>query len=86
MDVNVTLDDLTINSKLAVTWKDQEYKVYQNGNLKASGVIPVVAANKFTTLNFSHYNGILNFYGNTKDVRVYKTALSDSELISLTSL
>jgi hypothetical protein len=37
-------------------------------------------------LSFNQDGGANYFYGNTKDLRVYNTALTDQELINLTTI
>ena len=42
--------------------------------------------NNITTLSFARGNGITPFYGKVKEIRVYNTALTDEELIALTTI
>ena len=42
--------------------------------------------NTINTLNFDGGDGGNDFYGKVKDLKVYNTALSDNELIALTTI
>jgi hypothetical protein len=60
--------------------------MYINGSevaVDTSGSVP--SANTFDRLNFDFGQGSFDFYGKCKAIRVYKKALSDSELKTLTS-
>ena len=72
--------------KAAFSYKQNEFKFYVNGVLigsSTSGNVP--SSNTYNVVAFSNFNGVEIFYGNTKDVRIYNTALTDQELIALTS-
>ena len=71
--------------KIAVTWKLNEFKFYLNGALvgtDTSGNTPI----GLTNLRFSEPNAQNRFNGKVKDLRVYNTALTDAELITLTTI
>ena len=77
--------DITLTHKVALTWKLNDFKLYVNGVLRqtdTSGVTPV-------GLNQLFYgNGVSNsqpFFGKVKQLQVYKTALTDTQLAALTS-
>ena len=79
--------DLTLDTKIACSWKLNEFKLFINGskiNEDLSG--NVLANNTLESVEFKRGNNTGNFYGNVKDVKVYNTALSDSELASLTQV
>jgi len=76
--------DATLNAKIALKWKQNDFALWVDG----VEVLTTTSFNSFgsgvlNTLNFS-YSGV-EFYGNCKQLQVYKTALTDAELISLTS-
>ena len=81
------LATLTNTNKIAISWTENTQKVYVNGSLVNSGTnSTIIPTGTLTSLSFN--NGDVlggNFYGDTKDVRVYNTALTDQELIALTS-
>ena len=72
----------TNNNKFAMSWGSGTMKFYINGVQKqtASVTSPIGMNN----LRFSSGNGHLIMFSNTKDLRVYNTALTDQELITLT--
>jgi hypothetical protein len=71
--------------KIAVTWKLNEFKFYNNGFLlgtDTSGDTPI----GLNVLKFSEPNGNNKFFGKTKQVQVFKKVLTDAELIKLTTI
>jgi len=74
----ITIGD---NYKLAVKFKENDFALWINGIeevVDSSGIVGV--QNLFNKINLS------GFFSNTKDLRVYKTILSDAELTTLTTL
>jgi len=73
--------------KIALTYKENDFTLYVNGvkkNFQLSGSIyPVNILNR---LSFDSGAGASNFYGETKQLQVYKEALTDAELITLTTI
>jgi len=82
----ITLTDATDTIKVAISYKLNEFKFYLNGVLiiaDTSGNTPI----GLNTLQFTDANGTSNkFFGKTKALAVWKEALSDSELQSLTTI
>jgi len=80
--------DMTINNKIAVRYKANDFSLFVNGIkvlTDTSGITPI--ANTFDRLNFSSANTAANyFYGKTKALAVYKTALTDEQLTALTTI
>ena len=73
--------------KAAFSYKQNEFKFYVNGVLigsSTSGNVP--SSNTYNVIAFRNTTGGEIFYGETKDVRVFTTSLTDSELIALTSI
>ena len=75
----------SLSNKIAVKWKLNDFKMYINGievsNI-TSGTVPI----GLDRLDFKIGGGLgLLAIADFKDVRVYNTALSDAELIALTS-
>ena len=71
-------------NKIALKFKDNDFALYVNGSKVASdlsGASPI----GLNRLDFDGVNGALPFYGKTKAVAVYKEALTDAQLQSLTS-
>jgi hypothetical protein len=71
-------------NKIAISYKQNDFKMYVNGTQvgsETSGNAP----NGLDTLGLERPTGVSELYGNCKDLRVYNTALTDAELIALTS-
>jgi len=83
---NISVTDITVSHKLAVTWKVNEFKIYLDGILnytKSSG--SVNPAGTFTQIQFTDGKGTSSFFGKCKDLRVYNTALTDLEIEEISS-
>lgn len=79
---------LTFNqrNKIAVTFKENEYKFFINGALVGSDTSATVPAG-MDRLNFSNRtNTANNFEGKVHDTRVYDRVLTEAEAIELTTL
>ena len=85
-DLNFVVSDIKTIHKIAATWKQNEFKLFVDGfNVSENLTGNVAPSNTFVGLDFKRPDGNL-FYGKTKDLRVYNTALSDAELITLTTI
>ena len=73
------------NNKFALSWGGGVSKFYVNGTL-ASSYTNVTSPIGMNVLNFSLSSGFHKMFLNTKDLRVYNTALTDQELINLTTI
>lgn len=74
----------TNNNKIAFKYKDNDFAIWVNGTeavTASSGAAPL----KLSTLQFADANNSNIWYGKCKQVLVFKTALTDSELQTLTS-
>ena len=78
--------DITLNSKIAVSWSSTEARFYLNGSpiLVTSGDFSY-SASTLTELKLEDGAGGNNFYGKVKQLQVYDTSLSDTQLAALTS-
>jgi len=77
--------DITYNLKLAFKYKENDFAMWVNGVevvVDALGGLP----SNLSELAFDRGDGGSPFYGKVKDLRVYKTALTDSELTTLTTI
>ena len=84
-DKTAVLSDISILNKFAVKWKVNDFAFWVNGvELFSQSTGAVNSANTFDTLNFLDIAGN-NFFGRVKTLRVYKIALSDAELTTLTT-
>jgi len=85
-------DDIPITSKtdfikIAFKWKQDDVAIYINGIKKASST-SVNSFNSGVLNRFSFDRGVggQDFYGKTKNLQVYKTALTDAQLTTLTTI
>jgi len=87
IDVYDSVTDVTDFNKVAFSYKENDFKVYINGSLVSSDTSGSVwASGTITKLSFSEINTSLGlFNGKVKDLKLYNTALSDSELETLTT-
>ena len=80
-----TSPDITINNKVAIKYKENDFSLYVNGIEVATDTSGVTfSTNTLNTLSFNRGNVDRDFYGKVKDVRYYNTALTDAELEALT--
>jgi len=73
------------NAKIAFKYKANNFALWVNGaevDTDSSGTIP----SGLDTLNFDNGSGGSAFYGNAKQILYFQTALTDTELASLTTL
>ena len=81
--LNLTFDQ---RNKIAVTFKENEYKFYINGTLVGSDTSATVPTG-MDRLNFSNRTNTANhFEGKVHDTRVYDRVLTEAEAIQLTTI
>jgi hypothetical protein len=79
--------NITDISKIAAKFSENYFALWVNGTERVaitSGSI--FSTNTLSELSFDRGDDGEDFYGNVKDVRVYNTALTDSELAALTKI
>ena len=81
-----TLNDVTMPTKVAIKYELNNWKLLVNGFI----VNTATSSNAFTpnsldVLDLDRGNNTNNFYGKTKEIGYYDTALTDAELETLTS-
>lgn len=84
IDATAALSDATNYHKIAIRYKTNDFSLWVDGvevGTDTSGNAP----SGLNQLNFNDAGGS-NFYGKTKQILTFKTALSDSELATLTTL
>ena len=89
LQVAITYDGVVLNnSKVACKYKENDYALWVDGvEVGTDTSASVWSSGTFDRINFSEPNGINSpFFGKTKAVAVWKEALSDSELQSLTTI
>ena len=78
------VSDETSFNKVAVRYKTNDITLWVNGQSRGvpitSATIPV-----FTALKFDSGSGASEFFGKVRQLQVYKTALSDTQLGALTT-
>jgi hypothetical protein len=83
-----TLTDITNNNKFAFKYKQNDYALWVNGIEFGTSTSSFVFPNgTLTNLSFNRGDDNVNnrFYGKTKQIQYYNSALTDSELEQLTS-
>lgn len=81
------VSDVTDLHKVAVKWKVNDFALWIDGVERATEVSgSVLGADVLTQLKFDQGNNANPFFGRTKEIRVYKTALTDEELTELTTI
>ena len=81
INTNVTVSS---NMKIAITYKSNEAKVFING-VQYGGTDTSVVVPSVNKMNLENYTGTRSETSTLKDVKLYDTALTDQELIALTS-
>ena len=82
--INFTLSDALAFNKIALKYKENDFALWVNGTevgTDTSGSIP----SNLNVLQFNRGDGSGIFYGKAKGVAVYNEALTDAQLIQLTS-
>jgi len=73
-------------NKIAFAYAVNDFKLYINGVLSGTDTSgSVISAGTLTTLDFDNGAGNFDFYGKVKGLAVYNEALTDAQLIELTS-
>jgi hypothetical protein len=83
-EINYQTEDIKDTSKFAIKYKVNDFSLWVNGfevGVDTSGSVPT----GLSTLSFSNAGGTLPFYGKTKQIQYFNTALVDSDLETLTS-
>jgi len=87
-DTSITLSNITNYNKVALSFKENEFKVYINGVKEAEQLSgSIYPTDTLDKLGFNqNISGGSPFYGKTKCVAVFKEALTDAELTCLTTI
>jgi hypothetical protein len=72
-------------NKVACVYTSTTFKLFVNGT-QISGTATVTSLTGLNKISFDRGDGVLSFEGRVKELRVYSTALTDTELITLTTL
>jgi len=86
-DDTITLSDIVAYNKIALKYKENDFAIWINGIKETEQLSgSTYSENTLDKLNFDQGSGSFPFYGNTKALAVYKEALTDAELQSLTTI
>ena len=77
--------DQSLNNKIAVAYKQNDLRMFING-VKIGVDLSTSTLSSMDRIDLSNYDNTNFFYGKTKSVQVYTTALSDAELTTLTTI
>ena len=80
------LANITDQTKIAVRWGNSNVSVWINGTSVLSNTTSNFLSNTLNALSFAKPTGGGDFTGRVKDLRVYNTALTDAELLTLTTI
>jgi len=75
----------TNSNKIALKYKENDCALWINGT-EVDTDFSVSALSGVNQLEFSNYGGTVPFEGKVKQLQVYKTALTDPELVTLTTI
>ena len=84
VDFNYTMTSGATYNKIAFSYKQNNFNLWVNG-VKRQSDTSGNTANNLSKIELQNAVGSADFLGNIKDLKVYNTALSDSELQALTS-
>ena len=73
-------------NKIAFKYKSNNFSLWVNGIKVASTLLGVTTSLTLSAISFNNGGSGDVFYGKTKDLRVYTTALTDAELTTLTTI
>ena len=73
-----------INNKFVIQYKANDYKVFVNGFKRVVNQRSTTPTG-LNKINFDRGDGVSDFYGNTKQLQYFDTALTDSELEQISS-
>ena len=80
----ITVSNITQFNKVAFKYKLNECAIWINGQEVGTDTTATMPSG-LDLLNFDQANGTEDFYGNTKQLQYFDSALTDSELETLTS-
>ena len=83
-NISSDINNILLNNKVAVKYKSNDFALWVNGfelGVDNSGLSPI----GLSELSFDDGSGIFDFYGKTKQIQYFQTALTDSEIEQLTS-
>jgi len=87
LDEEIEMADTNITAKVSVRYKSGDYSLYVNGlEVGSSSSTAIFTDGDLNEMQFGFANNsIFDFYGNTKQIQYFDTALTDTDLEELTS-
>ena len=82
---NISVSDITQFTKMAIKYKSGDIKVFINGSQVYSNATSFAFSDNLKELAFDRGNNLNDFQGKVKCVAVFKEALTDAQLTSLTT-
>jgi hypothetical protein len=81
-----TLNDTSLYNKISFKYKENDFNVFINGfKLLTDDSGSTFASGILNQLNFNRGDGLDPFYGNTRELQYFDSALTDAQLETLTS-
>ena len=85
-DFNLAINDIAIPNKIAFKYKENDFSVWINGIKVLTDTSGITFSDgTLTELAFDGGDGGFDFYGSTKQIQYFDSALNDSDLEKLTS-
>ncbi|MDB4245981.1 hypothetical protein N9824_00390 [bacterium] len=85
-DINLAINNIATFNKIVFKYKENDFSVFINGFEVLTDTSGITFPNgTLTELAFDGGDGAFDFYGKTKQIQYFQTALNDSELEELTS-
>ena len=82
----ITIPNISLYNKFAIKYKQNDFSLYVNGFELITDTSGITFSNgTLTELAFDRGDGGEDFYGNVKQIQYFDTALTDSDLETLTS-
>jgi len=82
-----TSSDITVKSKIAVKYKENDFALWVDGVERAIDSIGTTfSENTLNRIGFDGGSGVSNSFNKTNQLQVFKTALTDAELAVLTTI
>ncbi len=83
--IHTTFADITVTQKVALKYKESDYAFWVNGvEVGTNTLAEIWSANTLNNIDFDGFGQ--PFFGKTKALAVWKEALTDAELTSLTTI
>jgi hypothetical protein len=84
VNLQYSLSDITLYNKIVIKYKSNDCSLWVNG-FEVLTDTPSSMPSGLSELGFNRFDGAEDFYGKTKEIGYYDTALTDEELEYLTS-